>query len=190
MIRVEPISGDRWPDLEDLFGPERGANSGCWCMWPRLPRSEWKATPRDKRKAAFKRLVKKGPPPGLLAYEDDVAIGWCAVGPRRSVGSFDASRVSKPVDEDADRDKTYAITCFYVRSGHRKKGLMETLARAAAEFARERGAKSVEVCAIDTGRKLMWGEGFVGLAGVFRKLNYKEIARRTPTRPLMRLKLD
>ena len=31
--------------------------------------------------------------------------------------------------------------------------------------------------------------GFVGLASVFRKLNFREIARRTPTRPLMRLQL-
>ncbi len=33
----------------------------------------------------------------------------------------------------------------------------------------------------------MWGEGFVGIASVFRKLGFQEIARRTPTRPLMRL---
>jgi GNAT superfamily N-acetyltransferase len=189
MIRTAPLTPDRWSDLEDLFGPERGANSGCWCMWPRLPRTQWKAMTRDERKKDFRSLVKRGPPPGLIAYEDGLAIGWCAVGPRASVMAFDSSRISKPVDEAADRDRTYAITCFYIRAGHRRKGLMTSLAEAAVAFASKQAAQAVEVCAIDTPRKLMWGEGFVGLAAVFRKLKFREIARRTPTRPLMRLDL-
>lgn len=155
-------------------------------MWPRQPRSVWKATPRDKRKAMFRAIVMKGPPPGLIAYEDDVAIGWCAVGPRASVSAFDGARTSKPIDVSIDRARAFAITCFYIRTGHRKKGLMAILAEAAAAFARKHGAQSVEACAIDTPRQLMWGEGFVGLASVFQKLGFEEIARRTPTRPLMR----
>lgn len=188
-ISIEPLTPKRWRDLEDLFGPERGANSGCWCMWPRLPGAAWKAASREQRKAMFRAIVKKGPPPGLMAYEQGVAIGWCAVGPRATVSRFNVSRVSKPADDAQDSNKAFAITCFYIRSGHRRKGLMSILAEAALEFARERGARSVEVCAVDTPRKLIWGEGFVGLASVFRKLSFKEIARRTPTRPLMRLQL-
>ena len=189
-IRVETLTPSRWPDPEELFGPERGANSGCWCMWPRLPRSEWKATPRKQRKAAFHDVVRKGPAPGLIAYRNGVAIGWCAVGPRATVAAFDSSRVSKPLDEAIDRRKTFAITCFFIRAGHRKKGVMLFLARAAVDFARRRGAEAIEVCAIDTPRKLMWGEGFVGLKSVFDRLNFEEVARRTPTRPLMRLTLQ
>ena len=66
---------------------------------------------------------------------------------------------------------------------------MTALAQAAIDQARRRRAVAIEACAIDTKRQLMWGEGFVGLASVFRKLNFREIARRTPTRPLMRLQL-
>jgi hypothetical protein len=38
--------------------------------------------PRDANKAAFCELVKSGPPPGLLAFDEDLAVGWCQLTPR------------------------------------------------------------------------------------------------------------
>ena len=37
---VFPLTPDRWADLEQLFG-ERGASSGCWCMWWRVAAKDW-----------------------------------------------------------------------------------------------------------------------------------------------------
>jgi GNAT superfamily N-acetyltransferase len=186
---IVPLTPDRWPAFEDLFGAERGANSGCWCMWTRLPRKDWRAMERADRKAAFRDIVKQGPPPGLLAFEEDKAIGWCAVGPRGSVAAFQNARTSKPLDSKPAQENVFALTCFYIRAGHRGRGLMRGLAQAAVEYAERQGADALDVCPIDSDRKLLWGEGFVGLAAVFRDLGFEEIARRTPTRPLMRLAL-
>jgi GNAT superfamily N-acetyltransferase len=184
---IRPLTPARWDDLVDLFGPERGANSGCWCLWPRMPEPAWKAMPRDVRRANFEAIVRDGPPPGLIAYDTTKPVGWVAVGPRRSVARFDAARTSR--SPDSDGEGIFAITCFYIRSGYRGRGLMTVLAAAAVDFARQAGASALDVCAIDTERKLIWGEGFVGLAAVFKRLGFVEIARRTPTRPLMRLRL-
>jgi len=188
-LKFHPLTPSRWPDLVDLFGPERGANSGCWCMWPRLSSSEWTAMERTQRKRRFGAIVKKGPPPGLLAYEGEVPVGWVAVGPRSSVFRFNTGKLSQPLGDDdgPNPDKTYAITCFYTRAGHRKKGLMEVLARAAVDYAKSRGAEAVEACAIQPDRPMQWGEGFVGLASVYRRVGFSEVARRSPKRPLMRL---
>jgi hypothetical protein len=43
MIEILPATPDRWADLEDLFGPERGGCAGCWCVWPRVSAGEFKA---------------------------------------------------------------------------------------------------------------------------------------------------
>ena len=186
---IRPLTPDGWAAFEDLFGPERGANSGCWCMWPRMARKDWLAMDRASRKAAFRAIVERGPPPGLLAYEGEIAVGWCAVGPRTSVAGFQNARTSKLLEPEAP-ERVFAVTCFYIRSGYRGRGLMGTLADAAVAYAKERGATAIDVCPIDTDRKLVWGEGFVGLASVFRALGFREIARRTPTCPLMRLDLS
>lgn len=185
-LSFKPLTPDLWEDLVDLFGPDRGANSGCWCMWWRLPRAEWNKKDRSGRKRAFKKLVMQGPPPGVLAFDGALAVGWCAIGPRDTLPALQRSRVAKAADPS---DEAWFINCFYIRSGYRKAGLMRPLAAAAIELARARGAAIVEACPIDTQRELQWGEGFVGLASVFQSLGFCEVARRTPQRPLLRLVL-
>jgi GNAT superfamily N-acetyltransferase len=178
-----PLTPDRWDDLVDLFGPERGANSGCWCMWWRMPAADWKTLPRSEKRDRFRAIVEGGPPPGILAYDNAQAVGWCAIGPRETLPRMNRSRVAAPLD---DADGIWAVNCFYIRAGYRGQGLMQTLLDAALGFARRQKARIVEACPIDSDRKLIWGEGYVGLAPVFRAAGFKEVARRSPTRPLMR----
>lgn len=186
---IQPLTADRWDDLEDLFGPSRGANSGCWCMWPRIKGADYKAMEKAGRKDAFRTLVEAGPPPGLLAYDDGKAAGWCAIGPRISSLRFQDAKASRLTEDGPDASKIYAITCFFIRTGYRRQGLMATLTTAAIDFAKANGADAVDVCAIDPEKPLTWGEGFVGIASVFTGLGFAEIARRSPRRPLMRLSL-
>lgn len=188
---IHPLTADRWADLEDLFGPERGANSGCWCMWLRIKGADYKAMDKAARKEAFRAMVEAGPPPGLLAYSDGKAIGWCAIGPRSASARFHDAKASRPLQEanEPDLSRVYAITCFFMRTGHRRQGLMRQLASAALEFAKANHAAAVDACPIDSEKPLMWGEGFVGIASVFTALGFSEIARRSPRRPLMRLNL-
>ena len=56
-LAFHPLTADRWPDLEDLFGKDKGANSGCWCMWPRVSRAEFDEMGKDKRKRAEEALL-------------------------------------------------------------------------------------------------------------------------------------
>ncbi|MBL8701697.1 MAG: GNAT family N-acetyltransferase [Alphaproteobacteria bacterium] len=184
-----PLTIDRWDDLVDLFGPERGACAGCWCMWPRIRGVEFKALSRAARRARFRRLVALGPAPGLLAYERDTAVGWVAVSPRRAVHRFNIARKSAPTTPDEDLDRTWAITCFYVRASHRGRGLTRALADAAIAYARRNKARRIDVCAVEPEKRLGWGDAFVGVASSLRPLGFTEIARRTPRRPLLRIEL-
>jgi GNAT superfamily N-acetyltransferase len=183
VLRTSPLTPDRWDDLVDLFGAERGANSGCWCMWWRMPGADWKAVPRSEKRDRFRAIVEAGPPPGVLAYDKDNAVGWCAIGPRETLPRMSRSRVAAPLDDSAG---VWAVNCFYIRTGYRGQGLMRTLLDAAVSFARQHRARTVEAYPIDSDRKLIWGESYVGLAPVFRAAGFEEVARRSPTRPLMR----
>ena len=128
---IRPLIPAEWAAFEDLFGPDRGASSGCWCMWTRMPRPQWKAMPRDDRKAAFRAIVESGPAPGLLAFDGDKAVAWCAIAPRADTAKYDGAKVSQLPDELRDEPAPFSITCFYIRAGYRNRGLMGLLAEAA-----------------------------------------------------------
>lgn len=179
---IRPLTPERWEDLETLFGPTRGAVSGCWCMFFRLTRAEWTAMGRDGRKMAFRGLVNAGPPPGLLAYSGTDPIGWCAIAPREATPRIAKSRVGRPLD---DRP-AWSITCFYIDRRHRRQGVMAALIEAAVAYAAQAGARLVEAYPLEEAKSAAWGGGFVGFAESFRSAGFVEKARRTPNRPLMR----
>ncbi|MCW2307224.1 GNAT family N-acetyltransferase [Rhodobium gokarnense] len=178
-----PLTPDKFDDLVDLFGPERGASGGCWCMWWRVPTKTFNEMAREERRAAFEAAVGEGPT-GVLAYDGDTAIGWCAVGPRSSLPKLNRSRVAATLD---DPDGVWMINCFFVRKAYRGDGLMGRLIAAAVDYARGEGARALEACPVDPQRELQWGEGFIGIASQFAAAGFAEVARRSPTRPLMRL---
>src|SRR5436853_7908272 len=95
--RIRPLTPDLWPQLEELFGPV-GACNGCWCMYWRIGGAYTKR-PRDENRKAFRTVVKKGPPPGLLAFEGAKAVGWIQVTPRTSLPGLEHGRFTKAIKE-------------------------------------------------------------------------------------------
>jgi len=184
--RVEPLTPARWADLETLFG-ERGACGGCWCMWWRLPRKAWTAGKGEGNRRAFRRRVAAGPPPGLLGYRDGAPVGWCAVTPRAELPVLDGSRNLAPVD---DRP-VWCVSCLFVRRDLRGTGVATDLLAAAARFARERGARVLEGYPVDPleGKRMPAAFVWTGTLEIFRRAGFVEVARRAPTRPIVRREL-
>ena len=181
-LSFHPLSADRWVDLEGLFGA-RGACGGCWCMYWRLPRATYTRGKGEGNRAAFATLVDTGTEPGILAYLDDVPVGWCAVAPRGEFGGLARSRVLKPVDDTP----VWSITCLFVTKPCRRSGLSVLLLDAAARFAAARGARVVEGYPVDppsgtTADAFAW----TGLRSAFARAGFTECARRSPGRPIMR----
>ena len=185
MIACRPLTPDRWDDLERLFGPERGACAGCWCLWFKLRRPEWDAAGRAGRKAMFRAAVMAGPPPGILAYADGTAVGWCAVEPRERYPVILRSRVRRPVDERP----AFAITCFYLAPRWRRRGLMRPLIEGAVALAGEQGAQLVEAYPLDAPPGERPSGAFTGIARAFAACGFVEVARRSARRPIMRKEL-
>ena len=67
---------------------------------------------------------------------------------------------------------------------------MRALISGAIALARENGAQWVEAYPIDPQRKLGSGELYTGLLSVFDAAGFKEVARRSPTRPIVRMDLS
>jgi GNAT superfamily N-acetyltransferase len=179
-LKIRPLTPDLWPALEDLFG-KPGACNGCWCMYWRIGAAYHKR-PRDQNKVAFREIVEHGPPPGMLAFDGDVAVGWCQLTPRADLPWLNAARRLKSVDDLP----VWSISCFYVRRGYRKQGVTAALIKAAIQAAKHANVPALEAYPVAAEQPGSTSNRFTGIASTFAKAGFKKVACHVPHRPIMR----
>lgn len=187
-LDVRPLTPELWPDLEAIFGA-RGCSVArrCWCMYYRQSGSRgasaaWSMDARANR-AALKKLVDAGRPPGLIGYRGRTPVGWVSLGPREEYARLARSPVMKAVD---DRP-VWSVICFVVPSEYRGEGVARALLEGAVAYARKHGATLIEAYPVDKpGRasdEAMWFDA----KSMYDRAGFREVARRKPERPIVRL---
>ena len=177
-LTIRPLTPDLWPALEDLFGP-RGACGGCWCLYWRIGSAYQRRASKDN-KAAFRRVVRRGPPPGLLAFDSGKPVGWCQLTPRDALPYLERNRRLARVDDQP----VWSLSCLYVRIGHRRRGVTSALIAAAVRAAKHAGAPALEAYPLDA--EVSPSSTFTGYVSTYRRAGFKTVARRHPARPVMR----
>lgn len=155
-------------------------------MFWRLKRSQFVAQKGGGNKTAFRKLVRAGHVPGLLAYLEGRPVGWCAVAPREKYPALERSRILQPVDEQP----VWSVSCLFVARPQRRNGVSVCLLKAAIQHVGERGGQIVEGYPVEP-RKAEMPDAFAwtGLASAFRQAGFKECLRRSETRPIMRFEI-
>ncbi len=208
-VTVHPLTADRWPDLERLFGqPGCSMARGCWCMYYRESGKQHVPegmTPPELRRQRAKALAHDGPPPGLLAYSDGDPVGWVALAPRSVYPKLKRSPVLKPVSTpsgpeasgdqaghgaDTEPSAVWSVVCFVVPSRLRHQGIARTLLRAAIEYAREQGAAILEAYPVDKAEPGSDSWIWNGAKSMFDREGFVEVVRRKPQRPVVQLRLE
>jgi GNAT superfamily N-acetyltransferase len=179
-LTIRPLTPDLWPALEDLFGKFGGSN-GCWCMYWRIG-GAYRERGRVKNRRAFRRLVTHGPPPGLLAFDGARAVGWCQLTRRGDLPWLNRTRTLESVDDVP----VWSLSCFFVRRGYRRQGVMTALIAAALKAAKGAHAPALEAYPVDTARPGSTSNIFTGTASTFKRAGFKTVVRRSPSRPIMR----
>jgi GNAT superfamily N-acetyltransferase len=182
-LTVRPLTPDLWPQFEALFG-RVGACNGCWCMYWRIGGS-YSQRPREKNKSAFKAIVKRGPPPGLLAFDGDKAIGWAQLTPRSALPHLDHGRFTQRIDAVP----VWSLSCFFIHKGCRGKGVMTALLKAAIDHSKTMKVPALEAYPIKTDTKRGNAVMYTGAASSFTRAGFKTVALPAAHRPLMRLEL-
>ena len=192
-ISVLPANEASWDDLQTVFGTT-GPAVWCQCQRFKLHRKEYFAGfPAEERADRLRQQTDAGHPEsdttsGLVAYLDGEPVGWCAVEPRSHYeGLVRNNRVPwQGRDEDKTDDSVWAVTCFFIRRGYRKRGVSRVLAQAAVSFARDRGARAIEGYPITT-TNVITEELLVGTVSVFADAGLSAVSRPTLRRVVMRL---
>lgn len=195
-LTVLPATADRFDDVARLLNP-RDRPQACWCMHWRMPP---KGDP-DRRPEYLRELAAQDPAPGLLAYlpsDDDGAptvVGWLGLAPRSRASSLQRTRVL-PRRDPAEWETTWAVMCFVVRPGYRRRGIARGMLRAAVGYAREHGAAVIEGFPVDAGGgRIDVGRAFVGTTSLFESVGFDVVEPTSGTsarltRWLARLELE
>ncbi|HEY7731992.1 MAG TPA: GNAT family N-acetyltransferase [Gaiellaceae bacterium] len=196
MVTIVPANEASWEDLQTVFGT-RGPAAYCQCQRYKLrPREAFAKFPVGERARRLREQTGCGHPAsaqtsGLVAYLDGEPVGWCAVEPRPAyTGLLRNNRVPwLGRSEDKADESVWAVTCVFARAGYRRRGVGYALARAAVDFARDRGASALEAYPMLTrpGQDITWDELHVGSRGIFAAAGLAEVSHPTPRRIVMRI---
>jgi len=122
------------------------------------------------------------PPEGTELVDGERPVGWCQLTPRDDLDWLNR----KAALERVDALPVWSISCFYVRRGYRGRGVMAALIGEAVEAARGAHAAALEAYPVDTAQPGCTRNVFTGTASAFTRLGFKTVARREPSRPIMR----
>ncbi len=186
-LEFHPLTINRWKDIEKLFG-ENGACAGCWCMFWLMNKKEYDEKRKYGRtKKEMKFLVKNNVELGIIAYDNNKPVGWIAIQPRENYPRLSNSKILQSVDNKP----VWSIVCFFVHKDYRKMGISVELINNACNFAVSKGGTIVEAYPTETKNKNSVPVFiYTGTTSAFEKAGFKEVLRRSETRPIMRLKLE
>lgn len=180
-LKFYPLTIDRWADYEVLFG-ENGACGGCWCMYWRVANKEFEKHKGAGLKQKMKELVKKGVITGLIAYDKQLPIGWISVAPREDYPRMENARVIKRIDNKP----VWSVACIFLNKKYRNKGVSSQLLDAAVEYVKKNKGKIVEGYPHLPEKKTSDAFVFMGLKSAFEKAGFKEVARPSDRRAIVR----
>jgi GNAT superfamily N-acetyltransferase len=195
-MRIVPANQASCEELAAVFGT-RGPAHRCQCQRYKLnPRESFYNFPVEERAHRLRTQTECGNPDsettsGLVAYRDGEPVGWCAVEPRPAFhGLVRNNRVPwEGRDEDKADDSVWALTCVFIRTGFRKRGIGRELVRAAVGHARGRGARAIEGYPMTTKNALL-EELHCGTEGMFTAAGFTEVSRPTIRRAVMRIDFE
>jgi len=193
-LTIMPANQASWADLQAIFGSTDYPGM-CYCQHFKTRDCHWTSLSDGERRGRLRAQTHCDDPrapatTGLVAYLGAEPVGWVAVEPRTAYPRLLRSRtVWSGRQEDRADDSVWAVTCFVTRRGYRKRGITYALAAAAADFARDHGARALEAYPMITtpGKEITWGELYVGTRQVFAEAGFTEVSHPSPRRVVMRI---
>lgn len=175
---ILPVTPERLEDLE-RFSRSHGTFRYCSCQRWRMTSSEFRTSTKEERVGRLSGAVAGGIPIGVLAYQDDLPIGWCSIAPRETYLSLERSRVLPRIDDVP----VWSVVCLYVASAARGSGVAVALLEGAVAYACEAGAVAVEGYPVTAD---MNSYTHMGPLAVFERAGFVDVTPEGRTRRIVR----
>ncbi len=143
-----------------------------------------------KNKRDKKSLVEDGRSHGVLLYDGDKAIGWCAYGLKQEYPRIDNGRNYKRLSLKEDSERLWRIACFFVDRDYRKKGVAKIALKAALDSIKAKGGGVVEAYPVTHKSARAWSKWsnwfWFGTESMFEREKFRLVGPMGPHHLLMR----
>ncbi|MET0787618.1 MAG: GNAT family N-acetyltransferase [Cellulomonas sp.] len=171
----------------------RGDPGSCFCQFDRFPNAQFRTmSVEDLKDRLAARVAAPGASPGVIATVDGEPVGWASVASRTEFPRVrtSPSMTTPELRADLDDPGIWAVTCFVVRTGFRRRGVATALLQASVEHARASGAHTLEGYPLETGtRRRSSADLYRGTVGLFLAADFDVVARPKDDRAIVRLAL-
>ena len=140
---VRPLDASTWDAFAELVERNNGIFGGCWCMGfhPERIRAQREAN-YPGHQAAKEARVREGRAHAALVFDGDgLAQGWCQYGSPEELPTI---KHRCEYDKDTPPLPDWRITCFYVDTKHRGRGIARAALGGALEQIAAAGGGLVE----------------------------------------------
>ena len=189
MVRIRELTTDDVQDLDALLGTDEVADR-CRCMWFIVRVKDFHEAGRSGNRAAFLSLMEGDDHPlGLLAYDDERPVGWCATGPRSRFARIIQAPTLRSTDRRED-DTVWFVPCFFIHAETRRRGVAKALLQGAVDLAAACGAEAIEGFPQSGTRTRSRGSNFqTGVESLFETCGFEAVDRPSSNRVIMRRNL-
>jgi GNAT superfamily N-acetyltransferase len=137
-FQIRLLDATTWPDFAGLVERHNGVWGGCWCLGFHEEGANGIHTPEERRDLKLAR-VQTGRAHAALVYDGAICVGWCQFGPTDELPRI---KFRRAYEQGLSALPDWRITCFFVDSKYRRKGVSNAALHAALdEIARLGGGK-------------------------------------------------
>jgi hypothetical protein len=188
VVEIKIAKKDLITDIETIFGSNSSIDE-CSCMWFILSVKYYHEGGRVQNRLKFRELIQTEKHPiGLLAYVDNIPVGWCAVGPRsRYVRAIRTPTYKgrKPSEDD----HVWLIPCIFLQEIASGTQVTHALLERAVALAQAHGATAIEGFPHTGAKRRHSGDTQVGLESWFESCGFIVASRPSDNRIIMRREL-
>lgn len=171
---VRPLDTSTWPDFVSLVERQNGVWSGCWCMAFHAEGAGRTRTAQENRAEKEVRVL-EGRTHAALVYDGADCVGWCQFGPTDELPRIKHRREYL---KDAVSLPDWRITCFFIESEYRHKGVASVALEGALHEISRLGGGTVESYPEETdGRTVSEPFLYNGTLSMFEGLGFERTRR-------------
>jgi GNAT superfamily N-acetyltransferase len=173
-FRIRPLDATTWPDFAALVEKHNGVWGGCWCLGFHEEGANGVHTPDERRRLKEDR-VRARRAHAALVYDGATCVGWCQFGPTDELPRIHHRRAYV---EGLSGLPDWRITCFFVDSKYRRRGVSSAALDGALDEISQLGGGKVESYPQEIGSKSV-SSSFLhnGTLAMFERCGFKPVRR-------------